>query len=118
LQHSVPREGPLADELSWMPHMMSNLAGGIVAGIPLINAASLRAANAIGVPLSNAALAAGNITTSNVSYGGVATNVHIYASDYGYIQRIAEEAISMRNRQDSLATHAPGGFRSFGSLGV
>lgn len=29
LEHSVPKEGPLKDELEWMPHMMQNLAKGI-----------------------------------------------------------------------------------------
>ena len=47
LHHSVPSEGPLADELDWMPHMMQNLAMGIHANLPLLEDAAGRAAGTI-----------------------------------------------------------------------
>lgn len=116
LGHSVPTEGPLKDELTWMPHMMQNLALGIVGGVPLVAAASLQAANAIGLPLTNAAMLSGNI--ANISYGGMASTINIHASSYSYVQQIAREALAMKDQQEYLDAHAPGGFRAFGSMGV
>lgn len=115
-QHSVPQEGPLKDEILWGTHMMQNIAAGMLKGIPYVAAASLQAANAIGVPLTNAAMLAGNI--SNISYGGMASTINIHASSYSYVQQIAREALAMKDQQEYLSSHAPGGFRAFGSMGV
>lgn len=112
-QHSVPKEGPLKDEIQWGEHMMANIATGMVRGIPLVASASVQAAAAIGVPLTSAAL--GNVSTT--SYGNYSPTINIQASDYQYVLRIAHDALAMQHRQDSLATHAPGGFRTFGYTG-
>ena len=81
LGHSVPREGALADELSWMPHMMQNLADGISSNIHLVEHNVGEIGNRIRSNLEgiNAEIYGSNVTTS-FSNGLNRNSNHIYDS--------------------------------------
>lgn len=68
LHFSEPDVGPLSDFHTYMPDMMSGLAGGIKAGIPMLQKAAGLAAGAISGGLNGTVTTDGIVGASNGSY--------------------------------------------------
>lgn len=68
LHHSVPKAGPLADELEWMPHLGDNLVHGLNAQIGKVRAAALNIATQMSVIGSYPSLGGDiNVTPASVT---------------------------------------------------
>lgn len=123
LGHSVPREGPLKDELTWMPHMMQNLATGITANVPLVARASQTAASAVAAAWNGAGVSgSGGVALSggsgpSVSYGDSSVTQHIYAPSTTEVQRLIATSVARTNQQSALAAMMPGGYMRYGNVG-
>lgn len=107
LGHSVPSKGPLKDELTWMPHMMDNLAMTMLASAPRLYRATQQVAGTM------AGIMGG--TSISTAYGNISQNY--YGATPLTMQRIATQTLQQYNRATVLANNTPGAFTRFGYRG-
>jgi tape measure domain-containing protein len=115
LHFSEPDVGPLSDFHTYMPDMMSGLAGGIKAGIPMLQKAAGLAAGAISGGLNGTISTDGIVGASNGSYysegsGNTtnygATTVNVYGAPGQDTETLADkvaEVIFDRVRREAYA---------------
>lgn len=92
MQHSVPSEGPLANELQWMPDMMDNFARGIYDNIYKVEDAARATAAAIAAPAQ---------TVTNMNVGGIS----VYAQEGQSAEEIADYVLYKLNVEVERSKH-------------
>lgn len=74
LQHTVPKEGPLRNELEWGPHMMENIAKGMRRSTYLVEAEAQRLASIMASQISNAMVVSSAVVNSSPNYNSFTIN--------------------------------------------
>lgn len=110
LGHSVPKEGPLKDELTWMPHMIDNLANSLLASAPVLTRATATVAGQMAQVWSTAL--SSNTTTN---YGNLYQTIH--GPSTATLDATISAAMRANGRQVVLASNTPGAFTRFGYRG-
>jgi len=143
LHHSKPDVGPLADDDQWMPDMMQLLATTMDRGLPSLQAASMRAAQAIAQPfVSGGAGSNFGAVLSTVNgqtpyqqgqsfvdqfVNGAVSHIQSRGSPLATAMsqlmtevatEVVNNAVNMINRTSYSATVVPGGYRVYGTMGA
>lgn len=124
LHHTTPDIGPLAGDDKWGLEFVSQIAGGMVQGMPQLASATRQVAQTIAGPLTgNGATGVGGSGGSAVgssvstSYGDSIANVNIHGATDGRIETVAKRLLAARDSAGNLAMRRPGNYGQFGWIG-